>query len=88
MLPRMRPCIIRPHVGWNNTRAAPGALVTCVRARPVYLLDALREMLLKVYAGQQDDGSWPQWFHFLPELISPGHRNSHGDIAYLSLIHI
>lgn len=82
----MRPCIIRPHVGWNNTRAAPGALVTCVRVRPVYLLDALREMLLKVYAGQQDDGSWPQWFHFLPELISPGHRNSHGDIAYWPLL--
>lgn len=47
---------------------------------------ALRATLLLVFAGQQDDGDWPQWFDYLPGAASPGHRDSHGDVVYWPLL--
>ncbi|MFP5417189.1 MAG: GH36-type glycosyl hydrolase domain-containing protein [Actinomycetes bacterium] len=47
---------------------------------------ALRATLLAVFAGQQDDGDWPQWFDYLPSSAAPGHRSSHGDIVYWPLL--
>ncbi|MEL4505587.1 hypothetical protein AAEX63_11125 [Luteococcus sp. H138] len=47
---------------------------------------ALRQTLVQIFAGQQDDGGWPQWFHFLPEMAAPGHREAHGDVVYWPLL--
>lgn len=49
-------------------------------------LAALRQVLLTIFAGQQDDGNWPQWFQFLPDAVEPGHRESHGDVVYWPLL--
>ncbi len=49
-------------------------------------LDVVREVLLEIYAGQQDDGNWPQWFDYLAGHRAPGHRDSHGDIVYWPLL--
>ena len=47
---------------------------------------ALRATLLQVFAGQADDGDWPQWFEYLPAAATPGHRPSHGDVVYWPLL--
>lgn len=49
-------------------------------------LDVVREVLLTVFAGQQDDGDWPQWFDYLTGHRAPGHRESHGDVVYWPLL--
>ncbi|MEL4357837.1 MULTISPECIES: hypothetical protein [unclassified Luteococcus] len=47
---------------------------------------ALRRTLVQIFTGQQDDGGWPQWFHFLPQMAGPGHREAHGDVVYWPLL--
>lgn len=47
---------------------------------------ALRETLGRVFSAQQDDGSWPQWFDYLPGYTGPGHRAAHGDVVYWPLL--
>ncbi|PZP15559.1 MAG: cellobiose phosphorylase [Brachybacterium faecium] len=47
---------------------------------------ALRATILRILGSQQDDGSWPQWFEFLPDHIGPGHRDAHGDVVYWPLL--
>ncbi|WP_461104670.1 GH36-type glycosyl hydrolase domain-containing protein [Tessaracoccus terricola] len=49
-------------------------------------LDVVRQVLLEVFAAQQDDGDWPQWFDYLKAHRAPGHRESHGDIVYWPLL--
>lgn len=46
---------------------------------------ALRTTLLQIFAGQAEDGDWPQWFDFLPD-AQPSHVDSHGDIVYWPLL--
>ncbi|WP_296138725.1 GH36-type glycosyl hydrolase domain-containing protein [uncultured Tessaracoccus sp.] len=48
--------------------------------------DVLRSVLLTIFAGQQDDGNWPQWFDYLENHAQPGHRESHGDVVYWPLL--
>ncbi|SDL14049.1 GH36-type glycosyl hydrolase domain-containing protein [Tessaracoccus oleiagri] len=57
-----------------------GLLVATGRLRVV------RDVLLAVFAGQQDDGDWPQWFQYLAADRGPGHRESHGDVVYWPLL--
>jgi cellobiose phosphorylase len=48
--------------------------------------DAARELLLRVFAAQNEDGDWPQWFQFIErerELRAP---DSHGDIVFWPLL--
>lgn len=45
----------------------------------------LRATLLRVLAAQQVDGTWPQWFDYLPGHGGPGLRDSHGDVVYWPL---
>lgn len=47
---------------------------------------ALRDTMLKIFANQQDDGDWPQWFEYLTDHATPGHRESHGDVVYWPLL--
>lgn len=46
---------------------------------------ALRSTLLSVLGAQQEDGTWPQWFDYLPGHAGPGLRDSHGDVVYWPL---
>lgn len=46
---------------------------------------ALRSTLLSVIGAQQEDGTWPQWFDYLPGHAGPGRRDSHGDVVYWPL---
>jgi cellobiose phosphorylase len=65
--------------GWGTRDVCQG---------PVELLLALdhgepvRDLLLRVFANQNPDGDWPQWFMFFPRErgIRPG--DSHGDIVF------
>jgi cellobiose phosphorylase len=48
--------------------------------------EAARDLLLRVFAAQDEDGDWPQWFQFLKrerELRAP---DSHGDIVLWPLL--
>src|SRR5262249_20908578 len=65
--------------GWGTRDVCQG---------PVELLLALglgepiRDILLRVFANQNPDGDWPQWFMFFARerAIRPG--DSHGDIVF------
>ncbi|WP_299301847.1 GH36-type glycosyl hydrolase domain-containing protein [uncultured Brachybacterium sp.] len=46
----------------------------------------LRRTLLSVMAAQQEDGTWPQWFDYLPGHTGPGMRDAHGDVVYWPLL--
>jgi 1,2-beta-oligoglucan phosphorylase len=48
--------------------------------------EAARDLLLRVFAAQNEDGDWPQWFQFIErerELRAP---DSHGDIVFWPLL--
>lgn len=47
---------------------------------------ALRATLLAAFAGQHDNGDWPQWFEYLPEVAQPNDRDSNGDVVYWPLL--
>lgn len=47
---------------------------------------ALREVIVRIFAAQQVDGTWPQWFEYLPGMAEPGNRDSHGDVIYWPLL--
>ncbi len=69
--------------GWGTRDVSQG---------PVELLLAhgclppLRDLLLRVFAEQQPDGDWPQWFMFFARdrLVRAG--DSHGDIVFWPLV--
>ncbi|MEE1618596.1 GH36-type glycosyl hydrolase domain-containing protein [Brachybacterium sp. J153] len=46
----------------------------------------LRRTLLTVLGAQQEDGTWPQWFDYLPGYAGPGLRDAHGDVVYWPLL--
>ena len=48
--------------------------------------EAARDLLLRAFAAQNEDGDWPQWFQFIErerELRAP---DSHGDIVFWPLL--
>jgi cellobiose phosphorylase len=59
---------------------------------PVELLLALgqsapvRDVLLRVFAAQQPDGDWPQWFMFFERDANVRAGDSHGDIVFWPLL--
>jgi cellobiose phosphorylase len=44
--------------------------------------EPLRDLLLRVYAAQNPDGDWPQWFMFFDRELSIRAGDSHGDIVF------
>ncbi len=46
----------------------------------------LRTLVLRIFAGQQEGGAWPQWFEFQPAHRSPGWAPCHGDVPYWPLL--
>lgn len=68
---------------WGTRDVCQGPVGLLVSAgRP----DLVEEVLRVVFAAQQDNGDWPQWFEYLPERRGPGHRESHGDVVYWPLL--
>ncbi len=48
--------------------------------------DAVRELLLRVFAAQNPDGDWPQWFMFFDRERDIRAPDSHGDIVFWPLL--
>ena len=48
--------------------------------------DALRDLLCRVFAAQNADGDWPQWFMFYPRDAHVRASDSHGDIVFWPLV--
>ncbi|MCC6764556.1 MAG: hypothetical protein IT293_07820 [Deltaproteobacteria bacterium] len=46
----------------------------------------LRDLLLRVFAAQNPDGDWPQWFMFFPRDRGIRPNDSHGDIVFWPLL--
>ena len=69
--------------GWGTRDVCQG---------PVELLLALgehavlRDLLLRVFANQNTDGDWPQWFMFFARERSIRAPDSHGDIVFWPLL--
>src|SRR5262249_2780341 len=49
-------------------------------------LDALRDLLLRVFGAQNADGDWPQWFTFFDRDRGIRADDSHGDIVFWPLL--
>lgn len=48
--------------------------------------DPVRDLLLRVFANQNPDGDWPQWFMFFERERSIRPGDSHGDIVFWPLL--
>ncbi len=69
--------------GWGTRDASQGPLELLLA---LDCGEAAKELLLRVFAAQNEDGDWPQWFQFLErerELRAP---DSHGDIVFWPLL--
>src|SRR5437016_11890812 len=47
--------------------------------------EAAKDLLLRVFAAQNADGDWPQWFQFIERERDLRARDSHGDIVFWPL---
>jgi len=69
--------------GWGTRDVCQGPLEMLLALdRPA----AARDLLLRVFAAQNEDGDWPQWFQFFErerELRAP---DSHGDVVFWPLL--
>jgi cellobiose phosphorylase len=69
--------------GWGTRDVSQG---------PVELLlalgrwDALRDLLVRIFATQNPDGDWPQWFTFFERDRGVRAGDSHGDIVFWPLV--
>jgi len=69
--------------GWGTRDVCQG---------PVELLlalgrwDALRDLLVRVFAAQNPDGDWPQWFTFFERDRGIRASDAHGDIVFWPLL--
>ena len=69
--------------GWGTRDVCQGPLEMLLALdRP----DAVRDLLLRVYAAQNQDGDWPQWFMFFARDSQIRAGDSHGDIVFWPLL--
>ncbi|MDP1646858.1 MAG: hypothetical protein Q8M01_01460 [Rubrivivax sp.] len=69
--------------GWGTRDVCQGPLellLACGRTAPV------RDLLLRTFAAQNDDGDWPQWFMFFERDRHLRAGDSHGDIVFWPLL--
>ncbi len=69
--------------GWGTRDVCQGPLellLACGRTAPV------RDLLLRTFAAQNDDGDWPQWFTFFERDRQLRAGDSHGDIVFWPLL--
>ena len=67
----------------GHARRVPGPARDAARAGPPR---AVRELLLRVFAAQNPDGDWPQWFMFFDRERDIRAPDSHGDIVFWPLL--
>ncbi len=69
--------------GWGTRDVCQGPvelLLSLGRTAPV------RELLLRVFSNQNEDGDWPQWFMFFERERGIRPPDSHGDIVFWPLL--
>jgi cellobiose phosphorylase len=69
--------------GWGTRDACQGPLEMLLA---LDCPEAARDLLLRVFAAQNEDGDWPQWFQFLERERQLRARDSHGDIVFWPLL--
>ncbi|HET9599471.1 MAG TPA: hypothetical protein VFP65_28105 [Anaeromyxobacteraceae bacterium] len=65
--------------GWGTRDVCQGPLEMLVA---LDCPEASRDLLLRVFAAQDEDGDWPQWFQFIERERDLRAPDSHGDIAF------
>jgi cellobiose phosphorylase len=69
--------------GWGTRDACQGPLEMLIALdRP----DAAKDLLLRVFAAQNEDGDWPQWFQFIERERALRAPDSHGDVVFWPLL--
>jgi hypothetical protein len=69
--------------GWGTRDACQGPLEMLLA---LDCPEAARDLLLRVFAAQNEDGDWPQWFQFIERERELRARDSHGDIVFWPLL--
>jgi cellobiose phosphorylase len=69
--------------GWGTRDVCQGPLEMLLA---LDCTEAARDLLLRVFAAQNDDGDWPQWFQFFERERALRARGSHGDIVFWPLL--
>jgi 1,2-beta-oligoglucan phosphorylase len=69
--------------GWGTRDVCQGPLeMLLALGRP----EPVRDLLLRVFAAQNGDGDWPQWFMFFERERDIRAGDSHGDIVFWPLL--
>lgn len=69
--------------GWGTRDVCQGPLeMLLALGRP----EPVRDLLLRVFAAQNADGDWPQWFMFFERERAIRAGDSHGDIVFWPLL--
>jgi cellobiose phosphorylase len=69
--------------GWGTRDVCQGPLeMLLALGRP----EPVRDLLLRVFAAQNADGDWPQWFSFFERERDLRAGDSHGDIVFWPLL--
>ncbi len=69
--------------GWGTRDVCQGPLEMLLALGRV---EPVRELLLRVFAAQNADGDWPQWFMFFERDRQHRAGDSHGDIVFWPLL--
>lgn len=69
--------------GWGTRDVSQGPVELLLAH---HCLAPLRDLLLRVFAEQQSDGDWPQWFMFFARDRHVRASDSHGDIVFWPLV--
>jgi cellobiose phosphorylase len=69
--------------GWGTRDVCQGPLEMLLA---LDCADAARDLVLRVFAAQNADGDWPQWFQFLERERDLRASDSHGDIVFWPLL--
>ena len=69
--------------GWGTRDVCQGPLEMLLALDRV---EPVRDLLVRVFAAQNTDGDWPQWFMFFEREREIRAGDSHGDIVYWPLL--
>jgi hypothetical protein len=69
--------------GWGTRDACQGPLEMLLA---LDCPEAARDLVLRVFAAQNADGDWPQWFQFIERERDLRASDSHGDIVFWPLL--
>ncbi|MES2996168.1 MAG: hypothetical protein V4733_05090 [Verrucomicrobiota bacterium] len=69
--------------GWGTRDVSQGPVELLLSLGHI---DAIRDLLVRVFRQQNPDGDWPQWFMFFERERGIRPDDSHGDIVYWPLL--